>query len=249
MPTPINKIHQLYKLKSNRLDSNANSDIPPAFIDLLLWESLNEYVDIFYSGSDKQLKLGFETTQQRLDLIKDFIVTYPEQPTIIPATINTNYYGLIVNNFNFSNLLYKYKHFVRGTVVDSCNNRYKIDKIQQDDLDYKLNDTHQRPSVKWQRVVSTINKNQLQVYSELQLTGLELSYVKVPNKPFYGGYNTLEYLAGDTLAPSSSSAKIDVELDDAYSNILTDLMVINTSSYIGDYNKSQEIRNKFQLNN
>jgi hypothetical protein len=249
MPTNITKIHELVKLKLNKLDSNANYDLPPAFIDLLLWEALNEYIDIFYSGSDKQLKLGFESTQQRLDMLKDFVVTYPDEPLLVPNVLTFTRDSFILSVFNLNNLTNGYKHFLRGTVINNCNTRLKIDITKHDHLDYKLNDEFNKPSSNWARALGLIDNKSLKVYSDVALTGLEISYIKSPIKPFFGGYNTLEFLAGDLLAPQAASAPVNVQLSDEYSNILTDILVMNISAYIGDYSKSQELKNKIMTNN
>jgi hypothetical protein len=249
MPTNITKIHELVKLKLNKLDSNANYDLPPAFIDLLLWEALNEYIDIFYSGSDKQLKLGFESTQQRLDMLRDFVVTYPDEPLLVPNVTTTQRDSFTVSVFNLNNLSRTCKHYLRGTVINNCNNRLKIDIVKHDHLDYKLNDEYNKPSSNWGRAIGLIDNKALKVYSDVALTSLEISYLKTPLKPFFGGYNTLEFLAGDLTAPSAASAQINVELSDEYSNTLTDILVMNISSYIGDYSKSQELKNKIMTNN
>lgn len=249
MPTNIKKIHELFKIKSNKLDSNAQADLPPAFIDLLIWEALNEYVDIFYTGSDKQLKLGFESTQKRTDMLKDFVVSYPQEPYLSPTSPTYSLNGTIVTIFNLASLSKIYKHFLRGTVLNECNKRLKLSIEKNDHLDYKLGDEFAKPSSKWGTTLGIIEKDILKVYSDVPLQNLEISYIKRPDKPFFGGYNTLEFINGDSTAPSVSSAAVHIELNDTYSNILTDIMVANMAAYIGDYNKSQDTKNKIMTNN
>lgn len=248
MPTNISKIHQLCKLKLNKLDSNSNYDLSPAFIDLLAWETLNEYIDIFYSGSDKQLKLGFESTQQRIDMLKDFVVSYPEQNLLSP--ISSSFYrdGFYITLFNLNSLVKKYKHFLRGVVYNNCNNSLKIDIETTNSLDYKLNNSYEQPSSKWKTCLGLIENNILKIYSDSPILNLELTFLKVPTKCFFGGYNTFEYLNGDLNAPHIGTAKVDLDLSEEYSNVFTDLLTMNISSYISDYQKSQELKNKIMTN-
>jgi len=61
---------------------------------------------------------------------------------------------------------------------------------------------------------------------------------------FFGGYNTIEYINGDTTAPSSNSAIVNVELNDSYIDTLVDIMVDITAEIYSDVNKSQLFKNK-----
>lgn len=243
--TDTKYIHHLFKLKMNKLDSGANYDLPPAFIDTLIWEALNEYIEIFYSGNTKNYQLGFEATQQRMDLLKDFINSYPDIPALLP-TSSIDYNNVKLQRFDISSI--DYKHMLRIVGKDSlCSRIIKLDVEQLNNLDNELISHFKKPSVKWLRGFAYVIKNKIYTYTENNLTELYLTYIKTPIKPFFGGYNTLEFLQGDNTAPSATSPQVNVELSKDYANILVNIMVQLASININDFNKGQVFQQKINI--
>lgn len=243
--TDTKYIHHLFKLKMNKLDSGANYDLPPAFIDTLIWEALNEYIEIFYSGNTKNYQLGFEATQQRMDLLKDFINSYPDISALSP-TSSIDYNNVKLQRFDISSI--DYKHMLRIVGKDSlCSSIIKLDIEELNNLDNELISQFKKPSVKWLRGFAYVIKNKVYTYAENDLTEIYLTYIKTPIKPFFGGYNTLEFLQGDNTAPSATSSQVNVELSKDYANILVNIMVQLASININDFNKGQVFQQKINI--
>jgi hypothetical protein len=237
--TDVKYIHHQFKLKMNKLDTGSNYDIPPAFIDTILFEALNEYIEIFYSGNTKQYQLGFEVTQQRIDMLKDFVVAYPDIVPIIPIS-SVNYGNFKLQKFDFTPFAQKYKHFLKAEGKDSiCSSIIPVTIEQLNNIDFALQGKFTKPSTKWKRVLGNIVKNSLFTYAENNITELYLTYLKTPIKPFFGGYDSLEYLQGDLTAPNNASPQINTELSIDYAHILVNIMIGIASSNISDFQKSQ----------
>ena len=228
----------------NKLDTGANYDYPPAFIDTLIWEALNEYIEIFYSGNTKQYKLGFEVTQQRMDMLKNYLVAYPDITALIRSSTQ-NFSGVKLEKYNLATLTQKYKHIVRCSGLDSiCVNMILIDIEPFNNIDKMLTDEFNKPKSKWNRGKGYIVKDNLFVYVENNLSELYISYLKIPIKPFFGGYDTLEYIQGDLTAPNAITPQINIELSPDYAGVLTDIMVEIASSNVNDFQKQQIFEQK-----
>lgn len=242
--TDVKYIHHLFKLKMNKLDTGVNYDYPPAFIDTILWEALNEYIEIFYSGNTKQYKLGFEVTQQRMDMLKDYLVSYPDIPALTYSTTQ-NFSGVKLEKYNLASLSQKYKHIVKCSGLDSsCANMILIDIEPFNNIDKMLLDEFNKPKARWYRGKGHVVKDNLFIYVENNLSELYISYLKIPIKPFFGGYNTLEYIQGDLTAPSTLSPQINIELSPDYAGVLTNIMVEIASSNVNDFQKQQIFEQK-----
>lgn len=226
------------------MDTGANYDYPPAFIDTIIWEALNEYIEIFYSGNTKQYKLGFEVTQQRMDMLRDYLVSYPDIAALV-RTSTQNFSGVKLEKYNLASLTQKYKHIAKVSGLDSvCANMILVNVEPFNNIDSMLLDEFNRPKSRWQRGLGHVVKDNLYVYVENNLTELYLSYLKIPIKPFFGGYNTLEYIQGDLTAPSTLSTQINIELSPDYAGVLTDIMVEIVSSNVNDFQKQQIFEQK-----
>jgi hypothetical protein len=229
----------------NKLDSGSNYDVPPAFIDTLVWEALNEYIEIFYSGNTKNYQIAFETTQQRMDFLKDFINSYPDIPALLPFD-SIDYNGSKLQRTDLSTI--SYRHFLKGSCKDGfCGKIIPLEIETLNNLDNELISEFKKPSLKWLRAFAYVIKNTLYTYSENNLSEIYLTYIKTPIKPFFGGYNTLEFIQGDLNAPNITSNQVNVELSKDYANILVDIMTELASNNINDFNKGQVFQQKINL--
>jgi len=236
----IARMHHEYKLRYNRLNSNHKKDFPPAMIDDILNEAQNIYIELFYGGNSiKKNKLGFETTQQRIDMLSTLVVK-PSEP-IYPQNVEGNVY-----EFDLSKCT-KYRHAVRAYVNSNCG-LVNVQLIQHDDLNLVLNDAFRGPSRKWRRLVGAFGSNSfnpsqpsLYVYSEddFVIEGLFLEYIREPRRVFFGGYDSLEFLRGDTGAYNKNSNPVDTELPFAYHTVLVDIAVRETSRILEDAQRYQ----------
>jgi len=237
----IKRQHITFKQELNKIDSNHSKDYPAAFIDDFLYEAALDYVDIF-SGANKTKagKYGFEVTQMRIDMLSTLVVDLALSDSDPLTPINqTTENGFYKHEFKLPD---DYMHKVRFYGIhDSCGN-ISVDIIQHHDLDSKLYDSYQKPSIKWTRLLGVIKKStqtgkSLFVYSDEELLGINGQYIKIPIKPFFGGYDTLEFSEGDPSFPSSSDPSINMDIPDNYCSLVVDIAVQNVSGNFADYNQ------------
>lgn len=232
----IDRLHIKIKQKANKIDSNHNRDLPSAFIDDYIYESMFDYIELFWSTKNvKGLNVGFETNQQRIDFLSFLL-----QSSSLSSLPSSSEFGFIVNEFE---LPLDYLHLVRLTTPTNCR-AAKFEVVQHEDLSTMLNDEYTKPSDKWGRKLAVIKNNKIRVYSESDTNTLNLEYIKKPRKPFFGGYNSLEFINGDTTQPSLTTAKIHPEFPEQYCDILADITVQNMFGNLRDYNYSQYNQNK-----
>lgn len=212
----IDRIHQEIKNRWNKLNSNHKPDFAPAYLDDCINKAQEDFVDIFYSGNNsKQYKFGFEVTQARIDMLQSLVMSFNTSPTIISG-----------KTFTALAAIDDYRYFVRGSVlVTGCTGRVPLTVVRLNDLDYKLRDANTKPSKKWNRALLTILDRELVYYTEGLPTDIEINYIKNPVKVFSGGYDSLEYLFGDTNAYKAADAKVTSEIDESFHDILVDMTV------------------------
>lgn len=244
----VTKLHWLFKERFNKLDSSHYRDLTPIQIDTYLNDALTLFGE---SLSDD------EDTFQKIDLISELVVTYPEQPALIPDSVNDDVY-----EFKLSNLEYPYWRIKRVHTSTSCG-LVDIDVTGTGRLNVVLNDEFSRPSKKWRRLVCTIEKSStedgksLYVHSipEFTVESVKLDYIRRPKDIFFGGYNTIEYtdcLRNNGLNCggrfySNSSDPQDLEIQDKTVRMLiVDLAVKEAARTLGDVAKVQLNADKIQ---
>ncbi len=240
----IERIHHQFKFEYNKLNSNHKPDLPPAFIDDLWYQAMLDYIDMFYSSNNsKFLKYGFEQTQQRIDMLAPFVVDVE-----ISDLKQTQQFNVLKYNLDLPK---DYIYHVRSVANTDCGDS-KVNINQHDDISSKL--AYKKPDPKWNNILGTISKGtdnyyQLVLYSTREVNKVFLKYIKIPNKPFFGGYDTLEYINGDTSCPNKNTNKINPELPINICNIITRIAIINMSDILRDYNNSNQFNNKLLINN
>lgn len=253
----IQRQHIQFKQRLNKIDSNHNKDFPTAFIDDFLYEAALDYVDIFGGNNpQKALLHGFEVTQVRIDMLSTLVVDIGtlDNPLLPNHAINAiTESGYFRNEFLLGTSTQPYFHKVRFTAVTDCGNK-GIEVVQHDDLNVILTDEYQKPDLNWGRVIGVIRKSSnqnissLYVYSDKPITGLLGQYLKRPNKPFFGGYDTLEFLQDIPGFPSATDAPINLDIPEQYCQVVVDIAVNNVSGNLKDYNHTQYLQQKQQLN-
>lgn len=218
----IQRMHHEIKLRSNKINSNHYPDLPTAFID----DFLNEAQDLLVESicyPKKQNRFGIEGIQQDTDLISNITIT--DEPISV-TLVSTGVYKL-----QLKNLSKKYKHITKLKVTTSCGS-IPIEIVNHNELDAILTDENRKPSSLWRRGVGVFTSNKdvdlnsdILIYTSNQYTISQafISYVYIPVKMFYGGYNSLEFINGDLTAPSNITPSINCELN------------INSHTYIVDY--------------
>lgn len=227
--------HQEFKRRYNKIDSNHKKDFPPAFIDDILYEAALDYVDIFSgNNSNKALRYGFEEVQMRTDML----YTLVKSISLVLSNPTTEF-GMYKYEVNTPS---DYMHSVRLFVVSDTCGDIEADIKTHNILD--LNDAYQKPSVKWNNISVIFNNKKFIIYSDEELTRLKGEYIKIPTKPFIGGYDTLEYLKGDKSYPNKNSSPINMDIPEPYCDVVVDIAKENVSGDLGDYNTVQNLQNK-----
>jgi len=205
----IQRMHHEVKLRGNKIDSNHFKDLPTAFIDDFINEAQNEFKEICYSGNNlKKYKLGFELTQQRIDLLSPLVI---EDEVLSATSISDGVYQI-----DLTTLTENYDHFLRGHIISDCG-RIPITIERHNELDVILRDQNRKPSLKWKRCVGTFsNVSTITLYTndEYAIDDVYITYLKKPRKVYYGGYDSLEYLSGDLTSPNTGDSPINSEFSD-----------------------------------
>lgn len=240
----IQELHYEIKLAYNKIDSNHKKDLAPAQIDRIINKSQLELVNLIYAG-DKTSNMnvgGFESTQLATDLISILTVKQPDQPKSTPDNIDLlrNVY-----EFKFKNLKYPYLDLIRLYLDTDCKNM-SIGKIYQsshDDLSMILTDAMTQPSKQWRRAIASIGKDStdptnssVYIYTggEFKIYSIDMEYLRQPKKVFFGGYDTLEYLSGDSTGYQSTDPPVDCEFPNRTQYLLVDIVVKNIAKILSD---------------
>jgi hypothetical protein len=245
----LQEMHYEFKLRYNKLDSNHKKDLAPAEIDALLNDAIFYYVECFYSGNNfKKYKLGFEVTRQRTDMLSTLVVRRPLQPLLLPTSVDDNVY-----EFRMANLAFPYAHYLRANILTECG-LAEVRIEQHDDLNHVLQDPYRKPSKTWLRVVGSVNvdtaSNQeaLYIYTDGEfssVTGLHLEYIKIPDKVFFGGYNSIEYVQCvadggsncSSLYLTAASPTVQCNLPSQYHGLVVDIAVQEAARILEDQNR------------
>lgn len=236
----IERLHQEIKFRWNKVNSNHKKDFPAAYLDDAINKASEDYVEIFYSGNNsKQYKFGFEVTQQRIDMLQTLVARSPEGEILsYPATaISSDEY--LVNLLDFTP---KYRHFLRAYVipVECPTKKIPVTIVRLNDLDTKLLDHNTQPSLLWNRCLGSIKNNTLVLYTKgYTISDCKIEYLTNPVKVFSGGYNSLEFINGDTSAYQSGSNTVTSNLPEQYHDLLVDMTVQYISATLEDTNKFQ----------
>lgn len=235
----IQRMHHEVKLRGNKIDSNHYKDLPTAFIDDFLNEAHLEFKEICYSGrNDKRYRLGFEVTQQRIDMLSPIVV--PEE-SVTPTVYATNIYQIDLSTLNQT-----YDHFLRGTVTTDCGS-IPIVIETHNNIDSILVDDNRKPSALWKRCIGIFaNDNLLLLYTggDFTITGANISYLRKPTQVFYGGYDSLEYLNGDVTKPKDGDTAINSDFTGTSASTIVDLTVQLIARSLENPNTLQLVEDK-----
>lgn len=240
----IERLHQEFKFRWNKANSNHKKDFYSPVIDDIFNKASEDYVEIFYSGNNsKNYKFGFEVTQQRIDMLQSLIV--PES-TQVATLVSVGRYRVNLNIFTP-----KYRHFLRAYVVpvECPTKRIPVTIVRLNDLDTKLADANTQPSLRWNRCLGSFKNNALELYTkDYTITQVKIEYLRNPVKVFYGGYDTLEFIKGDSTAYNTASAQVQSDLPEQYHDLLVDMAVQYTARVLEDNNQliniQEQIHNK-----
>lgn len=247
----IKRQHASFKRYCNAIDSNHNKDYPVAFIDDFLHTAHLDFIEMNYAGNNfKNYKIGFEVTQQRVDMLNHLLIT---QRQIKPIDQNKEF-GFYVYEFNLGSETLPYFHLIRSNVfIKSCNKYLNVEIVRHNDLNSLLKDNYRKPNYIWNRILGTVksattalSKHSLYIYSDVEIDSLDIVYLKVPKKPFFGGYDTLEY-SNNADGYSKTDDPVDMEVsNDHYCDVVADMAAQIALGIVGNYQtyKEQRILNR-----
>jgi len=240
----IQRLHQEIKFRWNKLNSNHKKDFYPATLDDIINKATDDYIEIFYSGNNsKEYKFGFEVTQQRIDMLQTLVVP---ATTKAATLVSTGLYQV-----DISTLVPKYRHFLRAYVVpvECPTKKIPVSITRINDLDTKLADANTQPSLTWNRCLGSFKNNTLELYTKgYTITEVKIEYLRNPVKVFSGGYDSLEFINGDTSAYNLTSPLVTSDLPEQHHDLLVDMAVAYIARALEDNNKlnlqKEQILNK-----
>lgn len=241
-------MHVAYRLALDRVNSFTSDDFVPAQIDWLLNLAHLIEVDKRYTPANS-FRQGMEVTQKRIDDLSVLHVKSPQdQPGLTPV-LNGTILDSNIFECPISSFLYDYKDLtgLRADITSgSCTKQIGLTQVQEDDLNEALVNEHTKPDFKWKTALFSIGKNSasngtpsIYVYSgDFTVNKIYPSYIKMPRKVFFGGYDTLDgvYVAADP--------QIDSELPESMHRNIVDTAVELASAALQDPEYLQMARYK-----
>ena len=230
------RLHSMFKQGSNKYDSQQNQDFPPEIIDDFIYDGLLDYIKLATTTQPKNGYMkGFESDQQRLDMIQPFI-----NHTILNPIYNKVRGKQKVTVFKLPKDYYTQTQDLYA--FDTCGNTIKIDIVQYQNLENHLNVKDQQL---WSIAYATLKNNELHIFFPELLNTIELNYVILPQRSFVGGYNTLEAIASGT--STISLPRVNTLVPEAYCHILIDIVIANVFGNLRDYNLAQYKQQQLNL--
>lgn len=217
------------------LDNNVRPNLTDLQVDNVLNTAIFLYTEYaLYNKNPRSFNFGFETSQQRLDMIKTLVVSYPEQEEIVPDDLGSGIYKVDLSvkpKYDLKSL-----RKARVTVPD-CTDTYRVDIYQHDDLDWKLEDYHYGPSAKWKKAIGALRDNNLYIYTKDEFTvdKVRLTYIKKPAEVALGTYTIHPTVENPN--PTTVKTKTECDLPEEYHYLLVDLAVEELSRIYLDVNR------------
>ena len=231
----IEQLHSEVKRKWDMLGNNVRPNLSDLEVDVVLNTAIFLYTEYaLYNKNPRSFNFGFETTQQRLDMLQTLVVAYPEQPEIDLTPLGDNIYRI---NFLTDTIL-PLKSLRKARVYDpDCKAFYNVFIYQHDDLDWKLKDYHYKPSKAWKRAVGVIRNDSLYVYTngEYSLTKARITYIKKPNEVALGTYTIHPTI--EEPFPIAIKPQVECDLPEDYHYLIVDLAVEELSRIYLDVNR------------
>lgn len=218
----VNQLILSFKLKLDKIDSQAYPDILPQEIRFWLDEAADRFVKQRYERNNLKLK-GFEESQKRTDDLRLAVKT-----ETIPAVQSVDY-GTNVYDVPFPSD-YRYLIKVQCEVLHlNCNSIEESKwttpyQVQQDDIHILLEDPFNKPRV--DRPLYIIEGNDIVFYTDgtFEILNARITYIKLFDKLQPGLPNTsTPYQTGTTeyveLAEDTHAEIVDIAVKLALENI------------------------------
>jgi len=229
MPINIDFLHFKLEQGYNKLSNNHQKYLTDVEKDEVLNTAIFEYLEIFIHGRNpKNFNIGFEVTQQRIDMLHTLVVSYPEFPK--------QGLTLLDDKVFYYEFPQDYRSYRSARVFENeCDIAYDVNIEQHGDLATARRSFHRRTSKRFQYIIGTIRNNRLYLYPEDELSPskLELTYIRKPSKVCKGTYPSLENRNRDN---PPFQLKQDCDLPEEYVDIIVSIAVQELARRFSDGN-------------
>lgn len=229
MPINIDFLHFKLEQGYNKLSNNHQKYLTDVEKDEVLNTAIFEYLEIFIHGRNaKNFNIGFEVTQQRIDMLHTLVVSYPEFPK--------QELTLLEDKIFYYEFPKDYRSYRSARVFEvGCDIAYDVNIEQHGDLATTRRSFHRKTSKRFQYIIGTIRNNRLYLYPEDELTPskLELTYIRKPAKVCKGTYPSLENRNRDN---PPLQLKQDCDLPEEYVDIIVSIAVQELARRFSDGN-------------
>ena len=229
MPINIDFLHFKLEQGYNKLSNNHQKYLTDVEKDEVLNTAIFEYLEIFIHGRNpKNFNIGFEVTQQRIDMLHTLVVSYPEFPK--------QELTLIDDKIFYYEFPKDYRSYRSARVFEvGCDIAYDVNIEQHGDLATARRSFHRKTSKRFQYIIGTIRNNRLYLYPEDELVPneLELTYIRKPTKVCKGTYPSLE---NRNVANPPLMLKQDCDLPEEYVDIIVSIAVQELARRFSDGN-------------
>lgn len=197
----ITEMQYDFRFKVDKVDSLSQEDFTVAEIDWLLNEAQNVLVKQRY-GTTNAKRQGFESTQKRIDDLRNLVIKAPDQPDIVPSLLDTGVYEIPLDDLKYP---YWFMISARASINEQCDKWVKLTYVQHDDLNMALEDPFSKPSA-YELLynfgkASDSTSGAMYIYpGSNEIFSVRLEYIKQPSKMNFGGY---PYIDGVTYPQSS----------------------------------------------
>ena len=222
----IKHLHALFKQRMNRGSTNFLQDFTSLEIDQFINDAVRIVLERIFED---------EGQQQKIDYSSSLLITYPDQPVLVPTNIDSGKYEVPL-----SSLKYPYLHYKRLIVNQGCGD-VKVTIETSGRLNDILADDLQKPSKQWRRVFAYLGKTTTSQGKSIfilcepgtTISSFKIEYLRYPKPVFFGGYDSVSYLdcrqrngSNCNQFYSKSSPIQDLELDsETFQSLIVDYAV------------------------
>lgn len=226
----IEELHFEFRRRWDKNSNNHRRYLTDLEVDQLYNNVISDYVDMFGTGKNiKRYDVGFEVTQQMIDMISPLVIGYPEESLLSLSNQN----GILIGNLD--SLSKPYRHYVTSFLQDKYCGLVDVNIEQHHDLSTIRLDYHRKASKMWKRVPATIRNNKIYLYSDGLFTGvqgLQITYIKDPVEVCLGTYTISPTIENPN--PSVIKPQSETDIDPSFHHILVTMAVQEAARIYAD---------------
>lgn len=248
----IDEMHFRFNKGLDRVASQDRPDMLPNEIDDYLNRAILEFVKDRY-GNLNQIKVGFETNQERISNLMSLHIKSPGPQMPLQATeLRNGFYELTLND-----LTYKYLFLTSAKLLITKNNCDKMIDYTAWQVDDNKN-TFNEPSYEWGRVHANFGRSTVigtsndlsSIYfdttdkkgvKQFDIKELYISYIKAPERVCLGTYKHIDDLSTLPLTPTAH-CDIDDSFHDEVVNIAIQMAFADIQDSSGYQLYSQRVQ-------